>query len=63
LCQAQLVIDTSSNTANSVLLPYTIVPGSSSSSTIDTYDQIHENNSMMNSSQQQSGDESLSNLD
>jgi hypothetical protein len=58
------VIDTgSSNTANNVLLPYTIVPGSSSSSTMDNYDPNHENNSMMNLSQQQISDESYSNLD
>jgi hypothetical protein len=63
LYQAQLVIDTSSTTANNVLLPYTIVPGSSSASAIDTFDPTHENNSMMNSSQQQFGDESSSNLD
>lgn len=30
---------------------------------MDNYDQNHDNNSMMNSSQQQMGDESLSNLD
>jgi len=47
-----------SNTTNNVLLPYTIVPGSSSSG-IDNFDQTHENNS----AQQQIGDESLSNLD
>jgi hypothetical protein len=63
LYQAQLVIDTSSTTANNVLLPYTIVPGSSSASAIDTFDPTYENNSMMNSSQQQFGDESSSNLD
>ncbi len=37
------------------------MPGSSSSSAIDNYDQTNENNSMINS--QQIGDESLSNLD
>ncbi|CAF0928291.1 unnamed protein product [Rotaria sp. Silwood1] len=62
--QAQLVIDTSSNPTNNVLLPYTIVPGSSSSSTMDNFDQTHENTSMINSSQQQHlGDDSFSNLD
>ncbi|CAF0876020.1 unnamed protein product [Adineta steineri] len=60
--QAQLVIDTSSHPTNNALLPYTIVPGSSSLG-MDNFDQTHENNSMMNSNQQQMGDESLSNLD
>ncbi|CAF2728949.1 unnamed protein product [Rotaria sp. Silwood2] len=62
--QAQLVIDTSTNLTNNVLLPYTIVPGSSSSSTMDNFDQMHDNTSMINSSQQQHlGDDSFSNLD
>ena len=52
------MIDTSSHTTNNVLLPYTIVPGSSSSG-LDNFDQTLENNS----AQQQMGDESLSNLD
>ncbi|UJR28283.1 hypothetical protein I4U23_009531 [Adineta vaga] len=59
--QAQLVIDTGSQATNNVLLPYTIVPGSSSSG-IDNFDSTHENNTNQQQ-QQQLGDESLSNLD
>ena len=53
--QAQLVIDTSSSTATNALLPYTIVPGSNSTSTMDNYDPSHENHSInpSSSSQQQ----------
>ena len=63
--QAQLVIDTSSNTTNNVLLPYTIVPGSNSSSNTDSFEPSHDNHSMVNASQQQQlyGDDNSSILD